>query len=278
MRPAEGDESGANHDAEDPEQRAGRNLRRDRSGSRARDLRWCRLDYCSCGSHTAPVYCLVRTVAVTESPGRSFLVSSAVVECDLDRNSLNNLGVVTGGIVWRQQRKLRSARRSDFDYFAVYDLPGILVDPDLRRIAYPDIRELRFFVVCLHPARAIDKGNDFGARRDQLPWPDLPFAHAAIGRCKDFRVTKVHLSGDQTCFFGVQVGGQLHFLRLQDTLLTPLRFGCQLTAAQSGPGLGKVGIAAGILASEAPFSRDRLLHVLLCCRMRLIQAFLAIPL
>ena len=202
----------------------------------------------------------MRTVAVTESPGRSFLAELAVVECDLDRNSLNNLGVITGGIVGRQQRKLRSARRSDFDHFAVYDLPWILVNPDLRRVAYPDIRELRFFVVCLYPARAIDKGNDFGAGRDQLPWPDLPFAHAAIRRCKNFRITKVHLRGDQSCFFCVQVSGQLHLLRLQDTLLTPLRFGCQLTTAQCRSGLGQSCIAAGVLTSEASFRRDRLLQ------------------
>jgi hypothetical protein len=72
----ESNESGAGDDAENPDQRAFGHHRRDGSGSRARDLRWCWLDYCSCASHTAPVYRLVRTVAVTDSPGRSFLLSS----------------------------------------------------------------------------------------------------------------------------------------------------------------------------------------------------------
>jgi hypothetical protein len=71
----ESDESGASHDTEDPDQGAFGHFRRDGSGSRVRDLRWCWLDYC-CASHIAPIYCLVRTVAVTERPGRSFLVSS----------------------------------------------------------------------------------------------------------------------------------------------------------------------------------------------------------
>ena len=69
----ESDESGASHDAEDPDQRAFGHFRRDGGGSRTRELRWCWLDYGSCASHTVPVYCRVRTVAVTDSPGRSFL-------------------------------------------------------------------------------------------------------------------------------------------------------------------------------------------------------------
>ena len=71
--------------------------------------------------------------------------SSEYVECNLDRDSLDDFGVVTRGIIRWQQRKLRSARRRDFDYFAAYNLAGIFVNPDLRRVANPDVRELELF-------------------------------------------------------------------------------------------------------------------------------------
>src|SRR5260370_393255 len=112
------------------------------------------------------------------------------------------------------------------------------------------------------------------ARRRQLPWPDLPCTNTAVARCKDLRVTKVHLRGHQGCLFGAQVGGKLEILRLQHSLLAPLCFGYQLTTALCGPGLGQVRLAAGVLAGKGLVVSNRLFKLLLCCRLSLIYAFL----
>src|SRR5262249_9340780 len=71
-----GDGPGPEEDSKGPQQRPARHFRRHRGSRSARHLRWCGLGYCSCGSHAIPAYRLVRTVAVTESPGRNFLASS----------------------------------------------------------------------------------------------------------------------------------------------------------------------------------------------------------
>src|SRR5262249_30692124 len=169
-------------------------------------------------------------------------------------------------------------RGGDFLHLAVNDLARICVNPDFCRIAGLDVRELRFLVIRLYPARTLDEWNYLSARRHQLSWPDLPFADAAVSRRKDFRVTKVHLRAHQGCFFGTQVGGKLEILRLQYTLLTPLCFGCELTGPLCGPGLDQVRLAAGILAGKVLFLRNRLLQILLCCRLSLVQALLAFAL
>src|SRR6185369_11851218 len=41
-----------------------------------------------------------------------------IIEPNLDRNSLCHLGEIAGRVVWRQQRELRSARRSNLDDLA----------------------------------------------------------------------------------------------------------------------------------------------------------------
>ena len=138
-------------------------------------------------------------------------------------------------------------------------LPGELVNSNLRSITNPYVRELGFFVVRLHPSRAIDEWNDLRSRRHQLTGTDLPFAHAAVTWRRNLRIAEVHLRYYQACFFGAKVGGELHLLRLEDDLLTPLGFGCQLAAAQHGSGLGKIGVAAGVLTREPFFISNRLL-------------------
>ena len=70
------DSPGSEEDAKGPQDRPARHFPGHRDGGSVRDLRWGRLGYCSRGSHTVPAYRLVRTVAVTESPGSNFLASS----------------------------------------------------------------------------------------------------------------------------------------------------------------------------------------------------------
>src|SRR5271156_5466870 len=49
------------------------------------------------------------------------LQGMAWVEHDLDRNSLHHLGKVSGGVIGRQQSKLRSAGRRDLNPLPVED-------------------------------------------------------------------------------------------------------------------------------------------------------------
>src|SRR5271157_5167841 len=179
-----------------------------------------------------------------------------VVERDLDRDSLNDFGEIPGGIIRRQQGKLRSAGRSDLDDFAPDHLARILVDADLCRITNSYVRKLCLFVICFYPFRAINERNHLRARRHQLPGADLPFAYAPVIRRIDLRVAKVHLGYDQARLFGVQVSDQLHFLRLQHHLHTALGFGRLLTTVQHGPGLNEISVTAGILPSKTFFVGD----------------------
>jgi len=58
-----------------------------------------------------------------------------VIERNLDRDSLYHLGEITGRVVGRQQRKLRSAGRRNLNDLATDDLSGIFVDTQLCEIA-----------------------------------------------------------------------------------------------------------------------------------------------
>ena len=207
----------------------------------------------------------MRTVAVTERPGRNPVGEFRILECDLDRDSLHYLGIVAGRVVRGQQRKLRSAGRGYFDDLAAEDLPGKLVYANLGCIPNPYVSKLGFFVIRLHPSRAIDEGNDLRSGRHQLPRPDLPFADSSIARCRNLRIAEVYLRQDQACLFSAKVGGKLHLLRLEHHLLTPLRFGRQFAASQHGSSLGEVRIATGELTCEPFFVSNRLLQLLLGC-------------
>src|SRR5271157_4181387 len=120
-----------------------------------------------------------------------------IVERDLDGDSLYYLGEIAGGVVGRQQRKLRPAGGGDLYDFAMDHLARILVDADLCRITNSYVRKLCLFVICFYPFRAIDERNHLRARRHQLPGADLPFAYAPVIRRIDLRVAKVHLGYDQ---------------------------------------------------------------------------------
>ena len=93
----------------------------------------------------------------------------------------------------------------------------------------------------------------------------MPFSHAPITRRVDLCIAKIYLRDHQTCFFGAKVGGKLHLLRLEDDLLTPLRFNSQLIAAQLGSGRGQIGIAAGELGRELLFIGNSCFKFLLSC-------------
>src|SRR4029077_8058653 len=125
--------------------------------------------------------------------GAQFRGESGVVQHDLDRDALHDLGEIAGRIVRRTQRKLRAAGRSNLKYLAVDHAARIFVDANLRWIANFDISELRLAIVRLHPFGERHEGDDLCSRRNQLTRPHLPFTYGAISRRLDSCVAEVHL-------------------------------------------------------------------------------------
>src|SRR5271156_3828238 len=109
-----------------------------------------------------------------------------IVERDLDGNTLHDFCEIAGGVVRRQQSELRSAGWRDLDYFAANELSGIFVDMEVNGVPNFHVGQLGFSIVRFHPFCESNKSDDLGARRDELPRPNLPFAHRAIAGSIDF--------------------------------------------------------------------------------------------
>src|SRR3984893_1245352 len=90
------------------------------------------------------------------------------IERDLDRNPLNNLGEVTGGIVGRQQCELGAARWSNLDHLSMQHDSWKSIDLNIGHVALSDIGELGLFEVRLNPDVALDEVDYLHARSDQL--------------------------------------------------------------------------------------------------------------
>ena len=98
------------------------------------------------------------------------------IEHNLHRDSLDDLGEVTGRVVRRQKGKLRSAGGGDLCHFPVQHYSGKGVDPDVGGISLSDVGELRLLIVRLDPDVAPDQVDDLHARSDQLPLLHMTFA------------------------------------------------------------------------------------------------------
>src|SRR5580658_4167683 len=90
------------------------------------------------------------------------------VEHDLDRDSLHYLGKVPGGIIGRQQRKLRSASRRNLLYLPMEDDSREGIDPDVGRVSLTHVGKLGFLIVGLNPHISPDQVNDLLSGRNQL--------------------------------------------------------------------------------------------------------------
>src|SRR5258706_330671 len=77
------------------------------------------------------------------------------LESNLDRQALYDLCKIPSGVVWRQERELRSAGRCDLLYFAPESYAWIRVDANLGRVARTDVTHLRFLEIRLHPNRLL---------------------------------------------------------------------------------------------------------------------------
>src|ERR1700721_1644146 len=86
------------------------------------------------------------------------------IQDNLHRNTLRDLREVPGRVVRRQERKLRSARRSHFLYSSPQNHTGNRVNSNFRGVApfYP--ANLALQKVGLHPRIALDQRDYLGGR------------------------------------------------------------------------------------------------------------------
>src|ERR1700733_6029783 len=198
-----------------------------------------------------------------------------VVQRNLDGNTLYNLREIARGVVGRQQSELRSAGRRDLDHFATNELSGIFVKAQFGRVPNFHVGQLGFAIVRFDPLGQCNKGDDLGAGGDELPRPNLPFAHRAVVWSVIFGVAEVHLNCHQAGLLGVKIGLKLGLLGFENGFAASLGLGSEFTATQRGLRLIEIGVTAGKLGGEASFGGDSGLEALLGRRVSLIKPFLA---
>src|SRR6266478_1340496 len=110
----------------------------------------------------------------------------ALVELDPDRDALDHLGEIAGGIVGRQQRELRSAGRRYALDAAMQLLVCEGVDRDVDGLTWLNSRELRLLIVGdhVHTWQRHDI-DEIAPDVDVVPWLNLPCINDAIERCDD---------------------------------------------------------------------------------------------
>ena len=171
--------------------------------------------------------------------------------------------VVAGGVVRREQRKLRTACGRNLDHLPAEEFAGILVDADLRWVSDFHVCELRLTVICLHPLDVADESDYLCSGGDQLSRPHLSFAYTAITRSSVLRVSEVHLSDGEGSLFGVEICDELNLLRLENRLGAPLSLDRKLIAPQQRFRLFKISLTTRQLGSKPLFIGDHLLNFLL---------------
>ena len=113
------------------------------------------------------------------------------IEHDLYRDSLDDFGEVSGCVVRRQKRKLRSTGGRDFRHFSVQHDPGKGIDGDVGDIPGLHVGKLGLFVVGLDPDIASDQIDHLHAGSDQLPLLHMTLADSTIGGGDDARVSEI---------------------------------------------------------------------------------------
>src|SRR5262245_1780789 len=74
-----------------------------------------------------------------------------LVEYDLDGQALDDLNVIAGRVLWRQQREARAGARLEAVNVPPEDLVRISVQPDLDWLPRAHAAELRLLEVCQYP-------------------------------------------------------------------------------------------------------------------------------
>src|SRR5262245_34593797 len=126
---------------------------------------------------------------------------AAGIECDLDRDTLDHLGEVAGGVVGRQQGELLPARRGNAVHVALEGHARKSIDLDCGRLARADVGELRLLVVGddVSRRRRYD-GHELRPRLYVLADAQRAVADHAIDRRDDRRVGEVELGLPQQRF------------------------------------------------------------------------------
>src|ERR1700741_4504709 len=105
--------------------------------------------------------------------------------------------------------------------------------------------QLSFAIVRLHPLCERNKGDHLRAWGDELPRPNLAFAHSAVAWSVNFGVAKVHLDCSEARLLRAEIGLKLQLLRFEDDSAAALGFGSEFTAVQNGLCFIKISISAG---------------------------------
>src|ERR1700722_153968 len=113
-------------------------------------------------------------------PGTQRRLHVRIIQRYLDGNTLHDFGEIAGGVVGRQQSELRTAGRRDLDHLAANEFSRIFVNPKFGSVPNFHVGQLCFAIVRLHPLGESDKGDHLSSRGDELPRPNLPFAHRAV--------------------------------------------------------------------------------------------------
>src|ERR1700733_3038187 len=198
-----------------------------------------------------------------------------IVQRNLDGNTLYNFGEIARGVVGRQQSELRSAGWRDLDHFATNELFGIFVNAQFGSVPNFNVGQLGFAIVRFDPLGERNKGDDLGAGGDELPRPNLPFAHRAVVGSVNFGVAKVHLNCDKAGLLSVKIGLKLRLLGFENDFAASLGLGSEFTTTQHGLRLIEISVTAGKLGGEVSFGGDSGLEVLFGRRVSLIKPFLA---
>src|SRR5262245_43934030 len=159
-------------------------------------------------------HCFVRTVAVTESPGRSCAergVGSRAILTGILCTTLVKFPVaLSGGSSANCEPLAGAIARTLPPNFCPRCVLTVL-----SAVAHLDVSELRFAIVRLNPLEVGNECQNLRARRHQLPWAHLPLANRPVSRRGDLRVSQIHLSYFERSLFGMQVGDELGFLGLE---------------------------------------------------------------
>src|ERR1700686_2038245 len=115
-------------------------------------------------------------------------------DSDAHGNTLHDLGEVSGGVVGRKERELRSGRAADARDLSFTDAAAVGVDLELHWLARTNRCELGLLEVPRDPHACVSDNAEQGlSRRDELSYLDLLSRNLAGGRCGDVRVVELQL-------------------------------------------------------------------------------------
>src|SRR5262249_5248543 len=139
-----------------------------------------------------------------------------LVEYDLDGQALNDLNVIAGRVLWRQQREARAGARLEAVNMPPEDFVRISVQPDLDWLPRAHAAELCLLEVCQYPHLGWHEdeqrlaGLQERAELDRLP------RDSSIFRRIDFRVGEIKLGLSHGGFSLLDLGTGRFQFRLPD--------------------------------------------------------------